>query len=282
VLALAALSACDGPSPTEPPFPLAAVPMDMPPHYAIWWQLTEACSGLSADLSQIHWYEIPGVTTFTVRGEAYNGYWWREGNRIVIAGGSVDDGSLVRHEMLHDLIGRDGHPRSYFLDRCGGVVACVEECLSDAGGPVPFDPTAPVIDASQLEVTTTIVPREVWMDSADPWLSVMVSVTNRSATAVRVRLADPPAGVRFANGANGYQTFGFRIEAIGGDGSSGGSGAEFRSRGTDFFAAGQTKRHVFDLALDDPSFGAWSAGRYQVVGSYANNAVAPVELTVSP
>jgi hypothetical protein len=46
--------------------------------------------------------------------------WNREGriNRIVIAGNYLNHEMVVRHEMLHALLQREGHPTDYFVDRC--------------------------------------------------------------------------------------------------------------------------------------------------------------------
>jgi hypothetical protein len=43
----------------------------------------------------------------------------------------VDNAAIVRHEMLHDLLGRGDHPAEYFQRRCAAVVACNEACRAD-------------------------------------------------------------------------------------------------------------------------------------------------------
>ncbi|MBX6331057.1 MAG: hypothetical protein IRY91_04335, partial [Gemmatimonadaceae bacterium] len=155
------LQGCDDPTFTEPAFPVSAAPLTVPPSYAVWWRVTEQCAGRTGDFAAVHWYVIPGVSDFKVGGESYNGYWWLGGNRIVLAGGSVDDGSLVRHEMLHAIIGHDGHPHAYFVTRCGGVVVCAVECRTEAGSPPTGSPAAPIVDASRLDVTTQVAPDTV-------------------------------------------------------------------------------------------------------------------------
>ncbi len=37
---------------------------------------------------------------------------------IVLAGNFANDELVVRHEMLHALIGKDGHPASLFISAC--------------------------------------------------------------------------------------------------------------------------------------------------------------------
>jgi hypothetical protein len=46
--------------------------------------------------------------------------WTRQGDRewIVIAGNYLQHEMVVRHEMLHSLIGSHGHPDQFFGTRC--------------------------------------------------------------------------------------------------------------------------------------------------------------------
>jgi hypothetical protein len=91
-----------------------------PAAYADWFRRTEACSGLSKNFSTIQWYVVEGVETFPTSAGPKVGMWIREGNtdRIVIAGNYSDTEMVVRHEMLHALLGEEGHPASYFVERC--------------------------------------------------------------------------------------------------------------------------------------------------------------------
>ena len=105
--------------------PLTAVPgavsMSPPADYLRWWGEVEHCSGLSGDFGRISWYAVPDVMTFPYRGADNFGYWWAT-HDIAIAGGSVLDSMVVRHEMLHDILNTGTHPEEYFLYRCWGVV----------------------------------------------------------------------------------------------------------------------------------------------------------------
>src|SRR5215471_5613151 len=88
----------------EPPLPSGAVPMAMPPQYALWWRLTERCAAQSSDLDRISWYIVPGAKDLgpsDIQGE-----YFPLSHRIVVAGRYVADGPLVRHEMLHAILGR--------------------------------------------------------------------------------------------------------------------------------------------------------------------------------
>ena len=42
----------------------------------------------------------------------------QQGARIVLAGNYENSEMAVRHEMLHHLLDRTGHPPEYFIDRC--------------------------------------------------------------------------------------------------------------------------------------------------------------------
>lgn len=112
------LSACG----TEPsPLPPGATAMAVHPEYATWWQSTEACSGITGNFASIEWFEVPNTSTFQSEAGIVVGLWEKSSgqNRITIAGDYVDNELVVRHEMLHALLGRQGHPSEYFVTRCG-------------------------------------------------------------------------------------------------------------------------------------------------------------------
>ena len=71
-------------------------------------------------MDKVTWYVVPGVRTFPTEAGERVGYWSksRMGTRIILAGNYRDDELVVRHEMLHELLGREGHPDVYFRDRC--------------------------------------------------------------------------------------------------------------------------------------------------------------------
>jgi hypothetical protein len=121
----------DAPAATPPELPLGAAALDIPADYAAWWSATEQCAGRVADLSRIRWFSVPGHTSFVYGDGQYDGYWWNGVHWILLAGDKVQDGMIVRHEMLHDLLGRGDHPPAYFQERCAGVVACNEVCRAD-------------------------------------------------------------------------------------------------------------------------------------------------------
>lgn len=100
--------------------PVGAVPMPTPVVFQEWYQRTQECSGLRGTFSALSWFVIPGVSSFrTDDGPAVG--MWKKGRRtgtIILAGNFVDRELVVRHEMLHSLIGRSGHPSGFFIERC--------------------------------------------------------------------------------------------------------------------------------------------------------------------
>ena len=119
-------------APLAPPqLPAAAEAMTPPTTYADWWRATEECAGLQGDLARVTWFVVPGRTSFTYGNGQYDGYWWNGVHWILLAGEKVDNPLVVRHEMLHELLGRGDHPAEYFQRRCAAVVICNEACRED-------------------------------------------------------------------------------------------------------------------------------------------------------
>ena len=114
--------------PDLPPGTEALAPL---PSYAEWWRATEDCAGTSGDLSRVTWFVVPGRTSFMYGNGQYDGYWWNGVHWILLAGDKVNNALIVRHEMLHELLGRGDHPAEYFQQRCATVVACNEACRED-------------------------------------------------------------------------------------------------------------------------------------------------------
>jgi len=115
---LLALTGCG----SEPnPLPPGAEALTALPDYQAWWSRTEACSGLRGEFGNLKFYQVPGVSTFNSAVGTVVGLWARNGrdNVITIAGDYLDNELVVRHEMLHALLEREGHPPEYFVQKCG-------------------------------------------------------------------------------------------------------------------------------------------------------------------
>jgi hypothetical protein len=105
----------------NPGLPLGAEPMAATAEFDVWYAKTEACAGLSGSLQRVQWYVVKGVDTFDTGQGPKVGMWERSGagSVIVVAGNFRNHEMVIRHEMLHSLIGQSGHPAEYFVERCG-------------------------------------------------------------------------------------------------------------------------------------------------------------------
>jgi hypothetical protein len=96
--------------------PVGDVPLQPPAVYQEWWAKTEACSGRTGNFNRVSWSMIEGYSFPCSSGECAGH--WRTNHHIFLAGDWVMDEMVVRHEMLHDLIGHPGHPDPPFGVGC--------------------------------------------------------------------------------------------------------------------------------------------------------------------
>jgi hypothetical protein len=272
LLALPFLEACDL---TGPGLPAGAEPFVPPAVYQQWWQLTEQCSGSSGSYADLTWYRVPGVDAIPLgNGTSVNARWDPVENRIILAGDTEFAGDLVRHEMLHALLGTGGHPRNAFIARCGGIVVCTQECITEAGAAPQPDPAAQFVAPSALEIGVQVTP-------AAPSSSVnggnfMMVVTARNTSASPVIALLPPSGDAGPSGS-----FGFQI--IGASGSSFfGERAEVPE--VTRFAPFETKPFIFDFHIGQGETRYYRPpGTFQFKGSYGGVwAPNPPTVVVSP
>jgi hypothetical protein len=116
-----ALSGCASiAEPRAVTLPPGAIEVAAPAIYREWSDRTEACSGLTGQFSSVKWYVVPGVETFETDEGPKVGMWTSHGDtdRIIIAGVYRNTEMVVRHEILHHLLGQAGHPPEYFVTRC--------------------------------------------------------------------------------------------------------------------------------------------------------------------
>lgn len=190
VACCAILLSCD--FPFAPDFPAdELIPFEPPQQYAYWWSLVEACSRRTGSLSAVRWYRTSG-RPLVIHGRKYDGYWWEGGNRIAV----VDPlrGAVVRHEMLHALLSRGGHPLEAFSAACNGVVAF--------DGPETYGVTpqmaarAKTVHAESVLVVTIaanpVVPRRT---ERGGWFTFVLSATNRGRDPVWVALPSEYTGL---------------------------------------------------------------------------------------
>jgi hypothetical protein len=200
--------------------------------YSFWWSLVEACSGRRGDLGRVQWYVVDGQT-LSLGGKEYDGYWWQEGSRILLTYPSWDNGEVVRHEMLHELLQRGDHPIQYFDQACEGVVASNTNALSSALVDPALVARAREVGPEVLTISVSTLPARPKASQYDGWFVLDVAATNTSPDPLWVRL-DP---------------FFDEYEGLGylplGDGRAG--SFDTRRERRLFFAPGQRRHRLFDL-----------------------------------
>jgi hypothetical protein len=256
-------SGCFDPSGPVPPSEaelLAPVPVE----YAAWWGLVERCAGTRASFASVRFLTVDSAT---VPGtESATAAWYSRTNEIVLGADRVSDGPVVRHEMLHAILGQTAHSRKYFIERCAGLVACSGHCVREAGGPVARDLSAPVVNAASMVVGVDLGTRTLSLSSGTECVTLAISVTNPHPTPVRVNLQEnaepgPYPGFGWAM-AHGGQAIGIQNGRIP-------------------FAAGETQRHVFECAFTNTSLAAHlSPGDHDVYGMFQSVRTAPKSLVV--
>lgn len=245
------------------PLPAEAIRFTPPSVYRNWWSLTETCSGRVADLSAVSWYVVPGVASLPDTLDDVGGRWYGLGNRILLAGGEEWDGALVRHEMLHALLGAGGHPRTAFISDCRGVVVCVGPCITDGGPPPAPDPSAMAALPSALDIEAQVTPIPP-IDPADGgYFMLIVTARNPRATPIAVHL--PPSG-----DSGPPVSFSYRLTL-----AAPRQGILFDDFRADVpedssFAPGETKKYIFDFHVvsSSTSYFEIEPGTYRFAGGY--------------
>lgn len=284
---LAVAGAAAGCGDTTAPLPPGAARFAPPPAYARWWPLVEACSGRTGDLARWAWYRAPeGALRAAGYGNAA-AYTDVAARRVVLNAGLEQEGGVVRHEMLHALLGRESdagsvaaaHPPSYFQGRCAGVVDCGYVGCGDAGpAPVPAPADAPALPLAGLDVAVEVTPARVSRTGADRVLTVVVRATNPMPQPGWVALEPTPGAT-----APAAHWTGFRIVPAGQPlPVTDLRRADFtgivsvRGDGRVPFGAGETQWRVYDRVA-----AAFPPGEYRVVG-IVNTRQVSAPLTVTP
>ena len=236
--------------------PANAERMAPPAVFERWWRMTETCSGRSGSFSAVQWFRVPGASVI-VNGEEAGAYWSSFTNRIVLPTELLDDGHVVRHEMLHAVLAQRGHPRAEFLDSCAPIVVCQGGCANYEGAWRPPVPDYLVLPPDSLAVTSSaeLLPRE---GDGDRWVSLRVTARNPRGTAVLVAAPGDPTTPG---------TFGFDVHgALGG--IQGGDVATDSS--TLFFLPFESKSRLFEFRVASELDGRRiPAGTHLLRGDYA-------------
>ncbi|MEO7711806.1 MAG: hypothetical protein ABIV10_02675, partial [Gemmatimonadaceae bacterium] len=236
----AAVASC-GDNIVDPTLPQGATAFTAPAVYTTWWEMTKACSSRSGSLAAISWYVVPAALPLALDGQSVSAYWSAGSNQIVISAAVAEDGPVIRHEMLHALLGSKGHPREEFLGRCAGYVTCTSKCAEDAG-PAPVMPTSvPRVSPTDLIVTAVIAPPPNSGLVDGNYFAIVVRARNPFGYTVAAALPTsavlPDAKISFAYTITGVGGESAQIYAFDGSAST--------------FAAGETKTHVFDFFVGD-------------------------------
>jgi hypothetical protein len=253
------------------PLPAGAERFSPPPIYAQWWDLTEACSGLTGDFSRVSWYRVPNSKTVPYReGVLAEGLWQSGSNRIILGGDNVEKGDIVRHEMLHALVHGGGHPRAMFIGRCRGTVVCGGPCITDGSPAPPPDQYAKPVSLEWLRVGIEIVPAAPGGRVNGGDFMMIILAKNPSQRPIIVQL--PPSGDGGPSVTFSYDIAGRRYWLR----------AEVPEDSE--FAPFETKRMIFDFHVGagrtryDVTPGVfWFDAAYSTVG-----AASPLVVRVSP
>lgn len=96
--------------------PAGSQSWEPPAVYREWWAATEACSGLSGSFDRVEWMIVPGDSFDCASGQCVGH--WDPDHKIFIASEWTEHQMVVRHEMLHELMRRSGHPDPPFGNGC--------------------------------------------------------------------------------------------------------------------------------------------------------------------
>lgn len=101
--------------PQEQP-PPKSVPLDsVPAIYQTWYTDVARCVGVrEGDFEEITWRLVPGAGWYDWSQGGFVWGLWSAPHTIYLASAYASQPWLVRHEMIHDLRGRGGHPSPPF------------------------------------------------------------------------------------------------------------------------------------------------------------------------
>jgi hypothetical protein len=266
VAAILGLVACDALlGLVDPMFPSDAHEFSPPPVYSTWWNMTQACSGLTGSLGAVTWFKTSQPLRNSRTGEPAGGYWSSFTNKIVLTNAAMLDGGSVRHEMLHSLLRKGGHPRSQFLGKCAGTVHCQGSCIRDAGS-YPQPSESPIhVPGDSIEISVDIEPGNPSSAQDGGFFSMTVIVRNRSAHWATV--PSYYSSIFLEYDSTSARTFGVDVR-----GPAGGiSDWDLRFDPSEWiFAPGETKKRVFDFTIgNDLIAHKLPRGNYIARGGYS-------------
>lgn len=105
--------------------PEGAAPLEVPSIYRQWWAEIERCAQKKGNFERVRFWVIKG-DKFPCPNGPCAGH-WRSPHDVYIAETWTYNASLVKHEMLHDVLGTGDHPVAVFGERACNVVWATKE-----------------------------------------------------------------------------------------------------------------------------------------------------------
>ncbi len=121
--------------------PAGSQSWEPPAVYREWWAATEACSGLTGSFDRVEWLIVPGESFECSSGQCV-GHWGPD-HKIFLASDWTSHEMVVRHEILHELMRRSGHPNPPFGHGCP---LTWDTWLTTPGAAQPTDKAARLLD----------------------------------------------------------------------------------------------------------------------------------------
>lgn len=236
----------------------------LPEEYQGWWAIVERCSSLTAEMSDVQFRVLPGHETSPDHDAA--GAYYKRGHQIVLVEELTRDGFLVRHEMLHAVLARNGgggHPKSFFEGRCGGVVSCGVPCAEEVGGVPGEAHVTPLLEPDDVLVMVEVVPSVVRSPPEEHGCTtIVVEAQNVGSQAAVVTLNRPT-------------DFGWIVDGLGG----GSGGGPTPPNDSVLLEPGASRSYAYDCPAQ---LSTVVPAEYWVVGQWNRVRSEPVRLVVTP
>lgn len=176
------------------------------PEYLLWWKLVEDCSGRRRRMD-VQWYTTNGQIILHEDKQAA-GLFRPYPDRIALV--DPTNGHVARHEMLHAILERSGHPLLQFAGTCSGIV--------DFNGPVSYGLTeaetrsaVPMRSDSAVAVTVRTIPESPSLATFGGKYVFLVELTNKTDKFVMVdQFSNRIVTVQFSDSA-GLHIFSQRV-----------------------------------------------------------------------
>jgi len=120
VAVVLAASACYSIFEPELTLPPDAAETDPLADYEQWYAEVEECTGVEGDFDRVRWFEVPHDRWWDPVWEQYAIGTWRSPHDIYVAEPHLGNEEVVKHEMVHDILGGGLTYDPRFKD-CSGI-----------------------------------------------------------------------------------------------------------------------------------------------------------------